>query len=322
MNDKVLQFNKSMSREDLKRILFDWLKDKGILEELQVFLRAKMVEKLQGTSLRSTKKSSDVTSKDHALNMIVCNYLKQSQMHYTLSVFASECPSLQSLSSLNDNLILENVYSVLKIENLSERIGEPVRENHKCILQDLVDACSVMCTQKFQSRYSQHSNIEEIGKLFINVQSQTETQKVSLTKAAQTKTTCNITAQTEVRGIDSEDKATVEEMNKLRRQLEESQSMLKSCQLQLQESRRNIENLVNNKLKFSVENDPHLFSEPRHEFSLKNRNHISNQDDYNRRIHESRQFLCNLDNHLENLDDKYSSLTGKNYTNKQPTKLS
>jgi len=319
MDNKLSQIDKSMSREDLKCILFDWLKEKGILEELQVFLRAKMVEKLQGTCLRSVKKSADLKAKDHAMNMIVCNYLKQSQMHYTLSVFASECPSLQSLNSLNDNLIKENVYSMLKIENLKGKVGDLVYGNNKCILQELVDVCSIMCTKKFQNMHSQHSGNQEMSKLLINTHSQTETQKVSLTKAAQTKLTNNVATQTESKD-NSENRANVEAITKLRSQLEVSQTALKLCQLELQDSRRTIENLVNNRLKFSNQNTPHLVSEPAHEFSTKTSIITSNQGSVDQKIQESRQFLDNLDNQLEHLDEKYFSLTKRNDKNKHQIK--
>ena len=287
------------------------LKEKGILEELQVFLRAKMVEKLQGTCLRSIKKISGVSSTDHAMNMIVCDYLRQSQMHYTLSVFASECPSLQSLSSLSDSLIRENVYSVLKIENLSEKVGKPSQVNEQCILQDLVNACSVMCTKMFQSRHSQHQSNQETSKLFINTQSQTEPQKISLTKGAQTKITCNLGTQTDIKGSSDEDKITTEEMAKLHSQLEASKTMLKSCQLELQESRRTIEHLVNNSLKFSLGRGSCVVPDPAHEFSTRFPNHILDQSDYDQRIKESQQFLGSLKNRLEYLDEKYFTLTGK-----------
>ena len=283
------------------------LKEKGILEELQVFLRTKMVEKLQGTCLRSTRKNSALTTRDHAVNSIVCDYLKRSQMHYTLSVFASECPSFQLLSNLDDDLMKENIYAALEIESLSTKVGVLPDSKEKCFLREIVDACSILCSKKFQNRHSQHSNHREASKLFINAQSQTEIQKVSSTKAAQTRVTSNTATQTESNTNGNED-----EMTKLRSQLEASQTALKSCQLQLQDSRQTIENIVSSKLRFSYESPASV------ELLKKTPNHTTNQGGYDQRIRESRRFLTNLDNHLEHLDEKYLCLSARGNTSKHP----
>nr|CAH0112604.1 unnamed protein product [Daphnia galeata] len=77
----------------------DRLKEKGILGELQAFLRMKMVEKLQTTELASTSKQVKFSPKNDAINIMVYEYLKHHKMFYTSSVFASECLSIQQSST-------------------------------------------------------------------------------------------------------------------------------------------------------------------------------------------------------------------------------
>ena len=158
------------------------MKEKGILGELQAFLRMKMVEKLRGTDLMPSAKNQHPTTKEQAISMIVCNYLKQHKMHYTLSVFASECASVQLAgNNLDCDITRQQVIKLLDINNLMSKF--PADETNS-ILENLVDVCCTLGNKKSENRSSQHDLSNSGNKLTMNAQSQTDFVLVS--QSAQT----------------------------------------------------------------------------------------------------------------------------------------
>ncbi|KZS19049.1 putative Uncoordinated [Daphnia magna] len=307
MSDQSFKGDRHMHRDKLKLILFDWLKEKGILGELQAFLRMKMVEKLQQTQLASASKQAQFSAKDNAINIMVYEYLKHHNMFYTSSVFASECSSIQQ-TSLDSVTAWEDILKILGLSNCDNMTPNSSRDEKACLLNHVLDGLGIMHNKKHESKSCQCNIGSNTRKLLLNAQSQTSdaAQKTTNTQLIQT-VPCVRHAETQTEdcfttvqrmSVDVSD-----EMLELQKKLAKSQSALELCQLKLQHSEDKIEYLTTNKNEYIAEEDiTSLKLAPAHQ-------NKRNRTVCHKRIQEACRFLNHLDGRLEFLDRKYQKVT-------------
>ncbi|XP_057378471.1 uncharacterized protein LOC130700442 [Daphnia carinata] len=307
MSDQPFKGDRHMPRDKLKLILFDWLKEKGILGELQAFLRMKMVEKLQQTQLASASKQAQFSAKDNAINIMVYEYLKHHNMFYTSSVFASECSSIQQ-TNLDSVSGWEGILKTLGVSNCDKMTPNSTRDEKACLLNHLLDSLEKMHNKKYESKSCQCNIGSNTKKLLLNAQSQTSDaaqkttntqliQTVPCVRPVETQTEPNLTTMQRV-SVDVS-----EEMLELQKKLAKSQSALELCQLKLQHSEDKIEYLSTNKNEVVVEEDATFLKLPPAHHNKRNRTVCQ------RRIQEACRFLNHLDGRLEFLDKKYQKVT-------------
>lgn len=88
--------------KDFKQEFYRWFESRGLLFELKSFMRLQMVRSLQenntinGTNVTTFKKKCSSSPKFQAMNLLVADYLLQQTCLYTISVFASEVPTLNN----------------------------------------------------------------------------------------------------------------------------------------------------------------------------------------------------------------------------------
>ncbi len=159
------------------------MKEKGVLGELQSFLRMKMVEKLRGTDLMPSENKLP-TPRDTAMNLIVCDYLKHQKMHYTLSVFASECNAVEISGRLNSGNVRKQILDLLEMKSPYNNNSAAVDETDS-VLDGFIKFCEVFSKKECENKSSQIGNAPvSANKLGLNAQSQTEC--VHITQGAQT----------------------------------------------------------------------------------------------------------------------------------------
>ncbi|KAI9553514.1 hypothetical protein GHT06_021432 [Daphnia sinensis] len=303
MSDQPFKGDRHMPRDKLKLILFDWLKEKGILGELQAFLRMKMVEKLQQTQLASASKQAQLSAKDNAVNMMVYEYLKHHNMFYTASVFASECSSVQ-LTNLDSAPAWGDILKTLGLSNYDYMTPNSSRYEKACLLNHVLDNLGKMHNKKHESKSCQCNIGNNTRKLLLNAQSQTSdaAQKTTNTqliqtgpcvRPAETQTEESLTAMQRV-SVDVS-----EEILELQKKLAKSQSALELCQLKLQHSEEKIEYLTSSKNECVVQEDGTTLKLPPAHQNKRNRTVCQ------KRIQEACRFLNHLDGRLEFLDKKY-----------------
>ena len=286
--------------------------------ELQSFLRMKMVEKLSETSLSPTLASGPLTSREHALNLIIFEFLKQRQMHYTLSVFASECASIRQSPNIDGAQVSKQIVEILNIRNMvNSHAYQKGKGGNFTVLDILVDECTSICGKTYASKSSQNLD-NQFQKLMIHTEAQTHEEKTLVVIP-----TNSITTQTQLSVEDSDNTSSVKALNEeilqLRRQLDETVSALAACQRQLQETKEKTSQLMAIKLHSELPRStdlkavqlpsPVTLYSPNYLFdSLTTRP----EDIYfERRIQEARQFLTGLDYRMDNLDRKYQRITAE-----------
>ena len=282
------------------------MKEKGILGELQAFLRMKMVEKLQGTELTSPPKHRHSSERDDAINIMVYEFLKHHQMHYTLSVFASECLSIQKHKNLDNLCTSKDVLSTLGIRDMFSHVHDSHARKNQCLLDWLIDAFSVVSQKKSESKSCQYDLSCNEKKLMLNSQSQTDFTIPECTYS-QTVQTCpdlrHLATQTEdtFKTVPQVSRTFSEEIEELTNQLEESQLALKRCQSKLRDSEKRIECLLSNRqerLLSNVDNHHPMISSTINSSVHGRRTKIF----YHKRLQEAQNFLEDLNGRIQLLD--------------------
>lgn len=295
-----------------KQIFLLRLKEKGILGELQAFLRMKMVEKLQGSELGATQ-HTQFSAKDDAINTMVYDYLKQHHMYYTLSVFASECSSIQQQSISNlDVCGWKDVLNSLGIHNIDNAIPSKSDEANKCLLNFLVNAFGNSSGKKNESKSCQCDLESNPKKLMLNTQSQTDVSvRNANTLGVQTlpPNLCHTETQTADLLLSTIKRSSDElnsEIAELQNKLEQSQSALNLCQMKLLDSEKKIECLITHKKGRNLTTilpSSNIGTHPS-TTTYNTRNRITCQ----KRIQEASRFLSHLDGRLQFLDQKYQNV--------------
>lgn len=283
------------------------LKEKGILGELQAFLRMKMVEKLQGTELTATR-HAQFSNKDDAINKIIYDYLKYHHMYYTMSVFASECSTHLQPNSLDKLGVSRDILSSLGIR-CDDLLSTSKLHETSCILNWIVDTLENLSNKKSKSKSSQYDLEMNLCKLMLNSQSQTDpfpisinTQSVQTTpakKQAETQTDEQITS---VHRISAD---LNEEILELKNKLEKSQIALKLCQTKLQDTEDKLECLLVNRNERFLAEENTLVTQSRPAKYI-----TRNQTFCQKRLQEAFRFINHLDGRLQFLDQKYQKVAG------------
>ena len=260
-----------------------------------------MVEKLSGTVLMPKNKSKNFSSRDSAISWLICSYLKQMQMHYTLSVFASECPTIKPNDSLEMVDLTTLICNLLGFNEHIKRIYS-LEQKDKSLLECLIGAFVRISQRKLESKSSQFDGPttrtiqDEPRKLLINSHTQTD-EKINFTQSVQTGSLVRASTQTESEQLLSV--ISKEEFEKLQKQLHESNRALESCQCKLQDTKKRLEAFIGADEKIQVLNTTFDIKQHHHRPPI----HLS------KRIQEATSFLNNLDARLLYLDLKYQSLT-------------
>lgn len=260
------------------------MKEKGVLGELQSFLRMKMVEKLRGTDLMPSENKLP-TPRDTAMNLIVCDYLKNKKMHYTLSVFASECNAIEISDRLHSGNVRKQILDLLEMKNPYNNNLAAVDETDS-VLDGFIKLCEVFSNKECENKSSQIGNSPlSAKKLGLNAHSQTEC--VHITQGAQT-TPIISSAKTQTKHSSCD--ALVREANKQETTFEERNQFNPLLET-TRTSNFELKNSGNFKGKLS---SPHL------------------PNSYKKQISEALDFLNELDGRLRYLDLKHKNIVHQN----------
>lgn len=266
-----------------------------------------MVEKLHGTELRPKNKSKNFSSTDKAISKIICNYLKHHQMHYTLSVFASECPSIMSDDSLD---FTASVWNILDFGESFRKIHS-LQQKDKSFLECIINIVVDISQKKFESKSSQCELAgalkHDLPKLLLN--SYTQTDQIKLTQGVQTGSIICASTQTDSCPSPSID-LTSQSNEEIEKQLKKSNNdaSLKSCHFKLQESKTRFDALIRaddeeiKKVNCQTSSNNVKVNQSCHNDSSQN----------GKRVQEAIYFLNSLDSRLLYLDLKFQSLTNVN----------
>lgn len=106
MKSRKEEKEKECTQTKFQEELDKWFQSHGILSDLRSHLRHLMVLALQNTQA-GMKPNEEVSPKQHAINLLVAEYLLRRDCHYTLSVLTSEIPSLKNFlrGSYEGNLV-------------------------------------------------------------------------------------------------------------------------------------------------------------------------------------------------------------------------
>lgn len=131
-----------------------------------------MVEQLNNTGVLPAASFKLSTPSEHAMNLIVFDYLRKKQMHYTLSVFASECASIRCEEeiALDEATIRRHVMETFNIHNLFLSSDSRKCARSEPVLDIIVQSCVKNCNIKLESKSSQNST----RALAVNSQVQTD----------------------------------------------------------------------------------------------------------------------------------------------------
>jgi len=261
----------------------------------------KMVEKLHGTELTPKNKSKNFSSKDKAISKIICNYLKHHQMHYTLSVFASECPTIKSDDSLD---LATSVWNLLGVSESVKKMLSLQQQNQKSFLECLIHTIVEISQKKFENKSSQCDEVAaalHLPKLVLNSHTQTDGQ-VKMTQGVQTGSIICASTQTKSLPLSVDPALHLNEGIEKQQKKSNNDASLESCQLKLQESKKRFD-------AFTRADDEDFKQE---KFRSSN-NGIGKQShrnaQYGKRVKEAICFLKSLDSRLLYIDLKYQSLT-------------
>ena len=267
----------------------------------------KMVEKLQGSELASSSQHTRFSKQDDAINSMVYDYLRHHHMYYTLSVFASECSSIQQkpVSSL-DPCPWKDILDSLDINNCNiEYENGAASGETKCLLNCVLNAFEKNSNKKHESKSCQCDVESKPEKLLLNTQSQTDAPVNTL--SVQTLSSHHIETQTEDNLNNLPAKRSSDELNseivELQNKLEQSQSALMLCQAKLLDAEKKIECLVSYRKERTTVPAEHVLK-------------IQSPSTYNtrdritceKRIQEASRFLNHLDGRLQFLDQKFQNI--------------
>lgn len=125
----------SLSYQDFQETLTSWLHDNGVLTELRLQLRFKLLNLLKNKMIGRDvyKKKPQCTSLyNQAVNLIVAEYLLQKKCYYSLSIFNTEAPFTSvlpecsvSFNEMKQNRLCnyfskENILQILDLIGLSK----------------------------------------------------------------------------------------------------------------------------------------------------------------------------------------------------------
>jgi len=259
-----------------------------------------MVEKLHETELKPKNKSKNFSSKDKAISKIICNYLKHHQMHYTLSVFASECSSIKSDDTLD---LTTSIWNQLGFGESSIKKVHSLEQRDKSFLECLINMLVEISQKKFENKSSQSDEPafalqHDLPKLVLNSHTQTDGQ-IKLTQSVQTGSIICASTQT-----NSCSQPSVEE--KIENQLKKSNNdaSLESRHLKLLESKRRFDAVIEaGHGKINAEK----FQESTNNVTV-NQSYRNTSSLFGKRIQEAIYFLNSLDSRILYLELKYQSL--------------
>ena len=262
----------------------------------------KMVEKLHGTELTPKNKSKNFSSKDKAISKIICNYLKHHQMHYTLSVFASECPTIKSDDSLD---LATSVWNLLGVSESVKKMLSLQQQNQKSFLECLINTIVEISQKKFENKSSQCDEVaaalhHDLPKLVLNSHTQTDDQ-MKMTQGVQTGSIICASTQTKSLPLSVDPALHLNEEIEEQQKKSNNDASLESCQLKLQESKKRFDAFTRA--------DDEEFKQEKFQSSNNGIGKQSHRAKYGKRVKEAICFLNSLDSRLLYIDLKYRSLT-------------
>lgn len=81
-----------LSAEELRSKLREWFEERGLLSDMRLQLRLKMIDALKDTPVGKVGPRKTVSPKQQAMNLLVAEFLHREGCFYSLSVFGTEMP--------------------------------------------------------------------------------------------------------------------------------------------------------------------------------------------------------------------------------------